>query len=60
MSTANYTILMIAIVKQEPKRRGGQILDAFIYHNYYINEINGSVRVGKQVVSWGGECFHSE
>jgi len=57
MRTANYTILMIAIVKQEPKRRGGQILDAFIYHNYYINEINGSVRVGKQVVSWGESVF---
>lgn len=32
-------------------------MDAFIYHNYYINEINGSVRVGKQVVSWGESVF---
>ncbi|WP_248748859.1 DUF1302 domain-containing protein [Pseudomonas sp. MWU15-20650] len=36
---------------------GGQILDAFIYHNYSIADEPGSVRFGKQVVSWGESTF---
>src|SRR5476649_181196 len=39
------------------KSSGGQILDAFIYHNYSIGDEPGSVRLGKQVVSWGESTF---
>ncbi len=43
--------------KEGAKSSGGQILDAFIYHNYNIAELPGSVRLGKQVVSWGESTF---
>ncbi|MBM7061882.1 DUF1302 domain-containing protein [Pseudomonas sp. UL073] len=39
------------------KSSGTQLLDAFVYHNYSIGELPGSVRVGKQVVSWGESTF---
>lgn len=43
--------------RQAAKSSGGQILDAFIYHNYNIGNLPGSIRVGKQVVSWGESTF---
>lgn len=43
--------------KEGAKSSGGQILDAFIYHNYAIADQPGSVRLGKQVVSWGESTF---
>ncbi len=43
--------------KEGAKSSGGQILDAFIYHNYSIADLPGSVRLGKQVVSWGESTF---
>ncbi|MCO7612538.1 DUF1302 domain-containing protein [Pseudomonas chlororaphis] len=43
--------------KEGAKSSGGQILDAFIYHNYSIADEPGSVRLGKQVVSWGESTF---
>ncbi|WP_448652903.1 DUF1302 domain-containing protein [Pseudomonas fluorescens] len=43
--------------KEGAKSSGGQILDAFIYHNYTIADEPGSVRFGKQVVSWGESTF---
>ncbi|UVE18705.1 DUF1302 domain-containing protein [Pseudomonas sp. LS44] len=39
------------------KSSGTQLLDAFVYHNYNIGELPGSVRLGKQVVSWGESTF---
>lgn len=39
------------------KASGAQILDAFFYHNYFIGDLAGSGRVGKQVVSWGESTF---
>ena len=39
------------------KASGAEILDAFLYHNYSINDLPGTVRVGKQVVSWGESTF---
>lgn len=36
---------------------GAQILDAFLYHNYYAGDLPGTVRLGKQVVSWGESTF---
>ena len=39
--------------KEGAKSSGAQLLDAFLYHNYSIGDLPGSVRVGKQVVSWG-------
>ena len=36
---------------------GGQLLDAFVYHNYAIADQPGAVRLGKQVVSWGESAF---
>ncbi|TKJ82453.1 DUF1302 domain-containing protein [Pseudomonas sp. CFBP13509] len=43
--------------KEGAKSSGGQILDAFIYHNYSIVDQPGNVRFGKQVVSWGESTF---
>ncbi len=43
--------------KEGAQSSGGQILDAFIYHNYSIADLPGSVRLGKQVVSWGESTF---
>lgn len=43
--------------KEGAKSSGGQILDAFVYHNYNIGDEPGSVRFGKQVVSWGESTF---
>ena len=41
------------------KSSGAELLDAFIYHNYAIGDLPGSVRLGKQVVNWG-EHLHPE
>lgn len=43
--------------KEGAKSSGGQILDAFIYHNYSVADQPGNVRFGKQVVSWGESTF---
>ena len=43
--------------KEAAQASGAQILDAFVYHNYSIGEQPGSVRLGKQVVSWGESTF---
>lgn len=43
--------------KEAAQASGAQILDAFIYHNYDIADLPGSVRLGKQVVSWGESTF---
>ncbi|TRX74209.1 DUF1302 domain-containing protein [Pseudomonas mangiferae] len=43
--------------KEGAKSSGAEILDAFVYHNYTIADLPGSVRVGKQVVSWGESTF---
>ncbi|WP_288095289.1 DUF1302 domain-containing protein [Pseudomonas sp.] len=43
--------------KEGAKSAGGEILDAFVYHNYSIADQPGSVRLGKQVVSWGESTF---
>ena len=43
--------------KAAAQSSGAQILDAFIYHNYAVADLPGSVRVGKQVVSWGESTF---
>ncbi|SDP98524.1 DUF1302 domain-containing protein [Ectopseudomonas guguanensis] len=36
---------------------GVQLLDAFAYHNYSVADLPGTVRLGKQVVSWGESTF---
>ena len=43
--------------KEGAKTRGAEILDAFVYHNYSIMDQPGTVRLGKQVVSWGESTF---
>ena len=43
--------------KEGAQSSGAQILDAFVYHNYDIADQPGSVRLGKQVVSWGESTF---
>ncbi|MDC7824256.1 DUF1302 domain-containing protein [Pseudomonas sp. BLCC-B13] len=43
--------------KEGAKAAGAEFLDAFVYHNYSIAEQPGSVRLGKQVVSWGESTF---
>ena len=39
------------------KASGAEFLDAFLYHNYSIGDLPGTVRLGKQVVSWGESTF---
>ncbi|WP_150299140.1 DUF1302 domain-containing protein [Pseudomonas profundi] len=39
------------------KGSGVQLLDAFVYHNYFIGNNPGNVRLGRQVVSWGEGLF---
>ena len=43
--------------KEAAQSSGAQILDAFVYHNYTVADQPGSVRLGKQVVSWGESTF---
>ncbi|MCH2340744.1 DUF1302 domain-containing protein [Pseudomonas sp. NPDC047963] len=43
--------------KEAAQSSGAQILDAFLYHNYYAGDLPGTVRVGRQVVSWGESTF---
>jgi len=43
--------------KQAARSSGAELLDAFIYHNYVIGELPGTVRLDKQVVSWGESTF---
>lgn len=43
--------------KEGAKSSGAELLDAFVYHNYSIADQPGSVRLGKQVVSWGESTF---
>ncbi|CAD5108416.1 DUF1302 domain-containing protein [Zestomonas carbonaria] len=43
--------------KEASQSSGAELLDAFIYHNYDIANQPGSVRLGKQVVSWGESTF---
>ncbi|WP_166365413.1 DUF1302 domain-containing protein [Pseudomonas akapageensis] len=39
------------------KSSGAEWLDSFVYHNYSIADLPGTVRAGKQVVSWGESTF---
>ncbi|WP_312358064.1 DUF1302 domain-containing protein [Stutzerimonas balearica] len=43
--------------KEAAQSSGAEILDAFLYHNYYLGELPGTVRIGRQVVSWGESTF---
>ncbi|HSX70707.1 MAG TPA: DUF1302 domain-containing protein [Pseudomonas sp.] len=43
--------------KEGAQASGAQLLDAFVYHSYSIAGQPGSVRLGKQVVSWGESTF---
>lgn len=43
--------------KEGAQSSGAEILDAFVYHNYAIGNMPGSVRLGKQVVNWGESTF---
>ena len=43
--------------KEAAQSSGAQILDAFVYHNYSVGDLPGTVRLGKQVVSWGVSTF---
>ena len=39
------------------KGSGVELLDAFVYHNYFIGSNPGNVRLGRQVVSWGESTY---
>ncbi|MER0630273.1 DUF1302 domain-containing protein [Pseudomonas aeruginosa] len=43
--------------KEGAQSSGAQLLDAFAYYNYSLVDQPGSVRLGKQVVSWGESTF---
>jgi len=43
--------------KTAAKASGAEFLDAFVYHNYSLMDQPGTVRLGRQVVSWGESTF---
>lgn len=43
--------------KPAAQSSGAQLLDAFIYHSYSLDDLPGTLRLGKQVVSWGESTF---
>ena len=43
--------------EEAARSSGGQFLDAFVYHNFSIRDLPGTVRLGKQVVNWGESTF---
>ena len=47
-------------LSSEAKKKVGhevRFLDAFVFHNFNINEQSGTIRLGQQVVSWGESTF---
>lgn len=42
---------------QSSKASGGELLDAYVWHNYQWGEQPGTVRVGRQVLDWGQAEF---
>lgn len=42
---------------KEKVGRKFKFLDAFVFHNFEINDHQGAVRLGRQVVSWGESTF---
>lgn len=47
----------ISDLAKELVGKDAQLLDFFVYNNFSIGETNGSVRLGRQVVSWGESTF---
>ncbi|WP_226506777.1 DUF1302 domain-containing protein [Pseudomonas sp. MWU16-30317] len=43
--------------EQSARSSGAEFLDAFVYHNFAIGDLPGTVRLGKQVVNWGESTF---
>lgn len=43
--------------KGKDNASGGEILDAYIYKDFYFGDMPLNLRVGKQVVSWGESTF---
>lgn len=43
--------------KQGAQASGAELLDAFVYQRYTLGELPGTVRLGRQVVSWGESTF---
>lgn len=39
------------------KSQGAMLLDAFVYQRYSIGDMPGTLRLGRQVVSWGESTF---
>ena len=49
-----------ADLTREAKDRIGErlrLLDAFVFHNFSVGESDGTVRLGRQVISWGESTF---
>ncbi|WP_349571603.1 DUF1302 domain-containing protein [Azotobacter salinestris] len=43
--------------KEGVRASGARLLDAFVYRNYLVGDLPGSLRLGRQVVSWGEGLF---
>lgn len=43
--------------KEGVRSSGARLLDAFVYRNYLVGELPGSLRLGRQVVNWGEGLF---
>lgn len=49
-----------ADLTEEAKNRIGErfrLLDAFVFHNFKVGESDGTLRLGRQVISWGESTF---
>lgn len=42
---------------QSSKASGGELLDAYVWHNYQLGDEPGTLRVGRQVLGWGQAEF---
>lgn len=43
--------------KEGVRASGARLLDAFVYRNYLVGDLPGSLRLGRQVVNWGEGLF---
>ena len=45
-----------ATVKKQGKRV--RLLDAFVKQNFMLGDLDGSAKLGRQIISWGGSLFY--
>ena len=43
--------------KDSARASGAELLDAYVWHNFALGDLPGTVRVGRQVLNWGEGTF---